>query len=289
MPRITILRSSEAGTRHQGTLPNGMPYLRVGSGPPLVFLPGITANHRLPTGVDRRFEAMQIMPFADRRQVWWINRRPGLNSGATMADLAADYADALRHLFSEPVDVIGVSTGGSVALQLAADHPDLVRRLVVASAAHRLGPLGRPAQRRVGEALQSGKPRRAGAEFMRLTGGGSVSRPVLAGIGWLVGKRMYGGDTSDMVTTIHAEDGFGLHDRLNQITAPTLIVGGERDGFYSPELYRETAALIPNSHLLLREGKGHMAATSYPGYADDVLAFLEGRDIGRPASALQGE
>lgn len=288
MPRSTILRRSEAGTRHQGTLPNGMPYLRVGGGRPLVFLPGLTANHKLPTGIGRRFEAMQIMPFADHRRTWWINRRPGLTTGATMADLAGDYADALRHLFSEPVDVIGLSTGGSVALQLAADHPDLVRRLVVASAAHRLGALGRLAQRRVAEAVQSGDPRRAGAEIMRLLAG-PASRLALAGVGWMLGTWMYGGATSDMVTTIHAEDGFDLRDRLHEITAPTLIVAGDRDGFYSPELYRETAALIPNSHLLLREGKGHSAATGYPGYAEDVLAFFEGRDIGRPASVARGE
>jgi pimeloyl-ACP methyl ester carboxylesterase len=60
-----------------------------------------------------------------------------------MADLANDYAGALDGMFQRPVDVLGISTGGSLALQLAADRPELVERLVVAGAACRLSEYGR--------------------------------------------------------------------------------------------------------------------------------------------------
>jgi pimeloyl-ACP methyl ester carboxylesterase len=39
-------------------------------------------------------------------------------------------AAGIRRWFAEPIDVLGVSTGGSVALQVAADHPEVVRRPV---------------------------------------------------------------------------------------------------------------------------------------------------------------
>jgi pimeloyl-ACP methyl ester carboxylesterase len=47
--------------------------------------------------------------------------------------MADDTAAAVRHLEIEQLDVLGYSLGGAVALELAIRHPDLVRKLVVAS------------------------------------------------------------------------------------------------------------------------------------------------------------
>ncbi|MGH3462351.1 MAG: alpha/beta fold hydrolase [Kribbellaceae bacterium] len=168
----------------------GMACLRAGAGPPLVFLPGLTADHGEPLGMDRRFHLLQFRPYTARRRVWWINRRPGLEPGVTMADLAADYASALRSDLRGPADVLGVSTGGSVALQLAVDHPDLVRRLVVVSAAYRLGPGGRAAQRAVAELLRAGRVRQAAATVAAMLGAWPVSRLAYCGLGWLAGARV---------------------------------------------------------------------------------------------------
>jgi pimeloyl-ACP methyl ester carboxylesterase len=65
------------------------------------------------------------------------------------AELAAEHARAIEALDAGPVDVIGVSTGGSIAQQLAADHPDLVRRLVLIATGCRLSPKTRGLQSRV--------------------------------------------------------------------------------------------------------------------------------------------
>jgi hypothetical protein len=42
-----------------------------------------------------------------------------------MADLAAVYAEAIKTTFDGPVNMLAISTGGSIALQLTADHPSL--------------------------------------------------------------------------------------------------------------------------------------------------------------------
>ncbi|HEX3712359.1 MAG TPA: alpha/beta fold hydrolase [Trebonia sp.] len=73
--------------------------------------------------------------------------RPGFGSsrrvdpppGMTIADLADWHATAFRARFGEPVDLIGASGGGVVALQLALDHPQAARRLVLCVAASRIG------------------------------------------------------------------------------------------------------------------------------------------------------
>jgi pimeloyl-ACP methyl ester carboxylesterase len=264
--------------RVYGTWPGGMPFLAVGSGAPLVFLPGTTPNHDPPTGRDRRFQARQVLPYAGSRRVWWVNRRPGLDPAATMSDIAADYANAMLRRFDEPVDVIGESTGGSVALQLAADHPAVVKRLVIVSAAYKLSEDGRDTMLRVADDVLDGRPRAAGAELMRMAGAGAASRRLLAGLGWLLGTAYFSRVTADLMTTIRADDAFDLRTRLADIVAPTLVIGGDKDAFYSAELFRQTAEGIPRADLALYPGRGHLSTALDPRFLRDVLSFLDPPD-----------
>jgi pimeloyl-ACP methyl ester carboxylesterase len=54
----------------------------------------------------------------------------------TYEQMADDTAALLRHLDIPTADVFGYSMGGGVALQLAMRHPEVVRKLVVASASY---------------------------------------------------------------------------------------------------------------------------------------------------------
>jgi pimeloyl-ACP methyl ester carboxylesterase len=272
------MTSTPPPPRVYGTWPGGLPFLSIGSGPPLVYLAGITPNHEPPRGSERRFVTRQLLPFAASRRVWWVNRRPGLSPDATMADIAADYAKAMLLRFDEPVDVIGQSTGGSVALQLAADHPAVVRRLVVVSAAYRLSEEGRDTQLRVADNVLDGRPRAASAELMGMLGAGDGAQRMLRGLGWLLGKAYFAHSTADLITTIRAEDSFDLRNRLADIVAPTLVIGGERDAFYSDALFRQTAAEIPRGTLALYDGRGHAGTTLDRRFVPDVLSFLGAPD-----------
>jgi pimeloyl-ACP methyl ester carboxylesterase len=51
----------------------------------------------------------------------------------TYEQMADDTAALVRHLEVDNPDVVGYSMGGGIALQMAIRHPDLVRRLVLAS------------------------------------------------------------------------------------------------------------------------------------------------------------
>jgi pimeloyl-ACP methyl ester carboxylesterase len=61
-------------------------------------------------------------------------RTADLDRSISYEQMADDTAAAIRHLEIDNADVVGYSMGGGVALQLAIRHPDLVRKLVVASA-----------------------------------------------------------------------------------------------------------------------------------------------------------
>src|SRR5437762_14219310 len=97
-----------------------LPYLAGGSGPALVYLAGLLPQAGVDTGLARRTAEFSIAPLAGIRRVVFVNRRPGIPAGTSIASLAADHADAIRALDQGPLDVLGVSTGGSIAQQLAA-------------------------------------------------------------------------------------------------------------------------------------------------------------------------
>lgn len=81
-----------------------------------------------------------ILPgLAETRQVIAIEqqghgRTADVDRPLTYEQMADDTAALVRHLEAEDADVFGYSMGGGIALQMAIRHPDLVRRLVLASA-----------------------------------------------------------------------------------------------------------------------------------------------------------
>ncbi|MFI6044111.1 hypothetical protein ACIA8C_20950 [Nocardia sp. NPDC051321] len=131
----------------EGVFEGGEPYLRVGSGRPLVYLAGFALTHANPTGRMRQIALASVQGLASAGfEVYYTSRAPGLAVGTTFSDIAASHAAGLAAHFGEPVDVLGHSTGGDLALQLVVDHPEVVRRAVAASAAYRLGPVAKRAQ-----------------------------------------------------------------------------------------------------------------------------------------------
>jgi pimeloyl-ACP methyl ester carboxylesterase len=253
-----------------------LPFLAVGTGAPMLYIGGLAFQAGVDAPGSERTNASLLAPFATRRRVLFVNRRRGLPRGMSMAELASEHADAIRSLNVGPVDVAGLSTGGSIAQQLAADHPDVVDRLVLLCSACRLGPEGRALQRRVAARIRRGARRQALA--VMLAGLVPPRRgQVLAGaLGWLAGPRVLaaGDDLADMATTIEAEDAFDLASSRSPIRAPTLILAGGEDRFYSPELFAETARLIPRSRLRVFEGRGHLTASRHPEWAHEIDRFI---------------
>src|SRR4051812_35935202 len=100
-----------------------LPYFATGSGPPLAFFGGLAPETGVEADSTVKMSASMLKPFVRVRRVHFFNRRPDLPRGMTMADIGDEHAEALREGFDgQPVDVFGISTGGSIAQQVAADH-----------------------------------------------------------------------------------------------------------------------------------------------------------------------
>jgi pimeloyl-ACP methyl ester carboxylesterase len=273
-------RGGRGRSVRDGTLHGGLPYLAVGQGPPLVVFSGLSAEHANPTGLARRFELQTLKPLARHFTVYAVNRKPGLPAGSTIKDLADHYAQAIAREFPGPVCIQGLSTGGSIAQQFAIDHPQLVHRLVLAATACRLSPHGREVQRRFAELVKEGRPRRAWAALGPTLAATAAGGRAFAALMWLVGGGQRVDDPSDMLVTVAAEDAFDACSQLHRITAPTLLVAGGRDRFYSPELFRQTAERIPNARLSLYHDKGHAGVLTHKPAIRELVAFL--RDDQQP-------
>jgi pimeloyl-ACP methyl ester carboxylesterase len=264
----------------EGALYGGLPYLAVGAGPPLVVFSGLSAEHANPTGLARRFELQTLKPMAKYFTVYAVNRKPGLPAGSTIKDLAGHYAEAIAREFPGPVSIEGISTGGSIAQQFAIDHPQLVRRLVLAATACRLSPHGREVQRRFAELTKDGRPRRAYAALGSTLAATATGGRAFAVLMWLFGASQRADDPSDMLVTVAAEDVFDASPELHRITVPTLLVAGGRDRFYAPELFSETAERIPDARLALYPDKGHAGVMTHKPAIREIVDFL--RADGQP-------
>lgn len=243
----------------------------------VVVFQGLLFENKPLTGLPSFFMT-RIYRFLDAEyKTYIVTRRPGLPNGYTLQNMADDYADMIREEFGVPVDIIGVSTGGSIAQHFAADHPDQVRRLVLHSSAYVLSDEAKIIQMRVAKFARRRHWRAAYGAMMGISNPKKGAKRYLAkSLTWLVS--LLGGlmdapkDPSDLVVTIEAEDKHDFRDRLSEITAPTLVIAGDRDPFYTEALFRETAAGIPNAKLILYKGMGHPA--SGKRFERDVLDFI---------------
>jgi pimeloyl-ACP methyl ester carboxylesterase len=268
-------------TSFAGYSRNGLPYNRVGHGPrTLVIFQGLLPENRPQpawmAGVFNRYYKYLEEDFT----TYIVLRKPGLPDGYSLQDMSNDYATMIREELAGPVDVIGVSTGGSIAQHFAIDHPDLVRKLIIHSSAYALSDATRDLQMRVRELARQRKWRALYATMITPTHSKAKKYPgPVVWIGaFLAGTFAAPEDPSDMMVTIDAEDKFNFKDCLAQIKVPTLVIAGDRDQFYPEAMFRETAEGIPNARLILYKGMGHPAGGEQ--FRRDVIAFLNGTDDG---------
>jgi pimeloyl-ACP methyl ester carboxylesterase len=140
-------------------------------------------------------------------------------------------ADALRG-----ADLVGHSMGGLICARLAADHPELVGRLVL------IAPAGVASGSRVGHvvpllrALRHSSPRLL---------------PLLARDAVRAGPRVLWRATGEVLEA-------DVRAHLSAIAAPTLVVWGGRDTLFPPALGEVFRAEIPDARLVVLEHAGHV-------------------------------
>jgi 3-oxoadipate enol-lactonase len=183
---------------------------------------------------------------------------------------ARDLVALMEELELPSAALVGISMGGTIALQTALDYPSKVTRLVLANTFGRLRPnqrgdwiyfawryllvhtIGLPAQARIVSERLFPNPEQA--EFREL-----FMQQVLQS------------DPTGYRAAIRALAGFNVMDRLKEIAFPTLVITGQDDTTVDPELQRSLATKISGAQQMVISNAGHAVSIDQPAEFNRIL------------------
>jgi len=188
--------------------------------------------------------------------------------------MAADVANFLSRLEVTSVNVVGISMGGTIALQFALDHPSMVDSLLLVNTFARLRPnkisywlfysirflliqvLGIPNQARFVVKRLFPYPEQ---EFLRET----------------FYKQIIQANPTGYRSAIRSFVNFNVTDRLSEIQSPTLVVTGDKDSVVPPRTQKELVEKIPNAQHVVINNAGHAVIVEKPEEFNlAILGFL---------------
>jgi 3-oxoadipate enol-lactonase len=244
-------------------------YAESGTGPDaVVFVHGFVASRRWWQ------PAMAQLPAQFHAYAIDLRAKPGeepVATGHTIARYAEDLHEFVDAMALDRFHLVGHSLGGGVALLYALQHADRLKSLLLVDP---LAPFGTklldPA---AAEWVNAQYGSRDGTELVAL--GGCVIQPSGAYREQLIDDAMawsragYFGMMDDMAR-------FDVTDRLSELTLPTLVTWGDKDGVIPFQGIVEAFTRIPGCGLQVWHGVGHNVPIEIP----DQLAQLAVRFFG---------
>jgi len=253
-------------------------YDLVGSGSDIVLVHSALADRRMWDG--------QLPILTPRHRVLTLDLRGFGDSSLPEGEfsLRADIADLMAFVGMRRAVVVGSSMGGSVAIDLALERPELIRGLVLIGAG-------------IGGAKRSEELRRTSNEIDALAEGGAAEEAVERELRfWVDGPARPPGTVggaireylraADLAATRRAMEwsratpaplGPPPIERLEEIVAPALVVVGEHDVADMVAQAREMARRMTNAELVVIPDTAHFPSLERP---DEFNAHLT-RFIGR--------
>jgi pimeloyl-ACP methyl ester carboxylesterase len=257
----------------------------IGSGPPLIFIHGLSGCWQ---------NWLENIPhFARDHRVIAVDL-PGFGQSEMPADdiSISGYADAIDALMTEleieTAQIVGNSMGGFIGAELAIQYPARLERLVLVAAAglsieyirtvrtqglrHRAEnvaffSLGWVASRSHQVAARS----RLRHALMLLVAAHPARLP-----GPLTFEQVKGSGKPGFSDALEAMCRYPLRDRLEKIACPTLIIWGDKDRLVPLRDASVFEELISDARKVVYDDTGHLPQMERPArFNDDVRAFLE--------------
>jgi 3-oxoadipate enol-lactonase len=190
----------------------------------------------------------------------------------SMAQLVDDTAALMRALDFRDCMFVGLSIGGLIVQGLAANHPELVRAMVISNSAARIG-TSEMWQDRIKTLRTDGIEAIADNIMQRWFARDFHERHALELSGW-----------RNMLTRTPAAGYIGCSAAIADcdfsvssaaLNLPALIIAGRADGSVPPEVARATAELIPGAGFELIDDSAHLPCVERPAeYARILVDFM---------------
>lgn len=196
---------------------------------------------------------------------------PEANSIAVMA---GDMAELVRRVSPISVHIVGISMGGTLALQIALNHPALVDKLVLVNTFARLRP-NRPSDWfylavRFLLVQTLGLPAQARYVSQRL-----FPRPEQAYLREMLFEQITQADPKGYRAAMRALFRFNVESRLHEIRRPVLVITGAEDTTVQPGIQKKLASGIPGARHEVVPEAGHAISVECPDtFNQTLLDFL---------------
>jgi 3-oxoadipate enol-lactonase len=240
-------------------------YDRVGDGPPLLLIMGMSGTkHHWGDAVLEQLQGDFETIVYDHRDVGDSTKT---GQPFTIADLAADAAGLLEALELDSAHVMGISMGGMIAQELALAYPERISSLTLGCTY--CGGEGstltsEAVMRRLAEAMSSGDRERAIRTAWEVNVSASFAANEDAYARFLKTGLSHGLPVQAIMEQMRAIAGHDTSARLPGLKPPTLVVHGTLDELLPVQNGRMITGLMPESHLEILEGIGHMFFLEVP-------------------------
>jgi pimeloyl-ACP methyl ester carboxylesterase len=217
--------------------------------------------------------AFMYREFAKDFTVYAFSRKNALPEGYTTRDMARDQAEAMGQLGIECADIFGVSMGGMIAQHLAIDYPEKVNKLILTVTSSRPNPiLTESIEEWVSSAKREDHTSLMDSNVRRIYSDGYYRKNK-----WMVpimGKLTKPKSYDRFYIQADACLTHDAYESLNQIQAPTLVIGGEKDISLGGDASREIAEKMPGAELRMYAQWGHGLYEEAKDFNQVVLNFL---------------
>jgi pimeloyl-ACP methyl ester carboxylesterase len=245
-------------------------YREWGRGRPLVLVPGLAGGFELLGPLARLLaQRYRVISYQLRGEDDCFALRRGFG----LKDLVDDLAEFLDwHCLESPI-IFGVSFGGVLALEFAARFPHRLEALIIQGAGARFE---RGLLQRVAGWILNDYPLPHDNPFVNqffnlLFGSRKRPDPLFR----FVTGQCWQTDQSVMAHRFRLVERFDVHDRLDRVHVPTLVLAGDRDLLVSEKSLKTLCGGIENCRRVNLPGCGHLAFVTQPErVAREVCQFL---------------
>ncbi len=209
--------------------------------------------------------------------IYVFDQRSNLPESYPVSEMAKDTAAAFKALGLKDIYLFGASMGGMTAMEIAADEPELVKKLLLVSTC----------------ADVSGEKAKTLDEWEKL----AVAKDI-EGLYLSFGEALYPPETfetlkeplleaaksvtdeelSRFIILLRGMQGFNATDKLGAIKCPVFAIGDKTDGIFGPDAMATIAGYFEGnagSEFYQYDGYGHAVYDLAPDFTERLLSFLK--------------